>query len=383
MPPLQAKSMGRHVCSKYPSGFDGARANHFVRGRYALFHALQRLEVGRQRGVMVPAYHCRTMIDPIIRAGAHALFYPLQADLSPDLQQLDEQVAAAAVPVKALLLPHYFGYPQHIEPVLDFCRQRGIALIEDCAHAYFGTWRGRTLGTWGDCAIASPSKFFACEDGGTLITAGAERAISPRRRPFVDELRGVYHSLEKAWADRKRRPGEASAGELRQRFESVRQRSPRWSESTESSAEASLSHQYLPALETSRALAWSRCVIRLGNVEQLCESRRDNFAALLEGVKQLPGCRPLFPSLPPGVVPYMFPLLIEQPELRFDWLKQLGVPMYRWDELALAGCPVSEHYRLHLVHLPCHQGLRRADIEWLLSAVKLVMEARPSPQVAA
>lgn len=381
MPPLEAGAIGRSNSARYPSAFSDSAQAVFARGRYALFHALRTLGVDDRHSVMIPAYHCRTMIDPVVHAGAGVALFPLHRDLSPDLDRLSSTLASAERPVKALLLPHYFGWPQDIEPVVAFCRRHGIALIEDCCHAYFGSWRGRMLGTWGDCAIASPSKFFACEDGGAFTTSLLSQPPSLRPRSFVDELRAVFHSAEGALLRRKRRFNAQTPQSLSNRFENIRGRFPQWSNDIED-ARGSLSHHYRPELDATSALVWSRYLVRWSDVEQLCERRRANFTALLDGVKELPNCRPLYSQLPSGIVPYMFPLHIEQPEHRFHWLKHLGTPMYRWDELAVSDCAVSSHYRLRLVHLPCHQAMRAEDIAWLLETLALVLRAQPKAVVA-
>jgi perosamine synthetase len=114
---------------------------------------------------------------------------------------------------------------------------------------------------------------------------------------------------------------------------------------------------------------------RASNVDDLCDRRRANFSHLLKGLSGLRHCRPLFAELPEGVVPYMFPLVVEQPAQRFHWLKHLGVPIFRWDELAESNCRVSAHYRLHLLHLPCHQSMSPAELEWMTLAVSTVMSS--------
>ena len=58
--------------------------------------------------------------------------------------------------------------------------------------------------------------------------------------------------------------------------------------------------------------------------------------------KGLQGCRPLFPVFPKTVVPYMFPLWLDDAERVFFRLKRAGVPIFRWDELAVSDCEVLE-----------------------------------------
>ena len=87
----------------------------------------------------------------------------------------------------------------------------------------------------------------------------------------------------------------------------------------------------------------------------------------------LPHCQALVPKLPADCVPYMFPLRIDHPEVHFFALKQLGVPVWRWDDMAVSDCPVAANYRLQLLHLPCHQELSEQQMSWMTTAVNKVM----------
>ena len=50
--------------------------------------------VGREGALLAPAYHCVTMLDPAMALNADIQLYPLHADLSPDLEKLDELLGA-------------------------------------------------------------------------------------------------------------------------------------------------------------------------------------------------------------------------------------------------------------------------------------------------
>src|SRR5205823_4712706 len=71
----------------------------------------------------------------------------------------------------AILVTHYFGFPQAMASICDFAQRHGIPVIEDCAHAVFGTADGRPIGAWGDYAAVSLMKFFPVYDGGCLASA--------------------------------------------------------------------------------------------------------------------------------------------------------------------------------------------------------------------
>ena len=110
------------------------------------------------------------------------------------------------------------------------------------------------------------------------------------------------------------------------------------------------------------------------DASRLIARRRRHYAAWTQGVAGLAAARPLRPALPDSCVPYMFPLLIDHPEFHFALLKRLGVPIWRWDEMARSDCPVAAAYRLRLLHLPCHQDLSAADMAWMVAAVRAVLE---------
>ena len=111
-------------------------------GRAALFQALRALALPAGSAVLVPTYHCPTMVAPVVHAGLRPVFYGLDEDAAPRLQALD---AAALAGVRALLVAHYFGRPRSLEAERRWCDERGIALIEDCAHCFFGDSRRMVL----------------------------------------------------------------------------------------------------------------------------------------------------------------------------------------------------------------------------------------------
>jgi hypothetical protein len=69
----------------------------------------------------------------------------------------------------------------------------------------------------------------------------------------------------------------------------------------------------------------------------------------------------------------MFPLFIDHPDLHFYALKRLGVPIWRWDEMAVSTCKTANAYRLNLLHLPCHQELNAAQMNWMTCTVSAVL----------
>jgi dTDP-4-amino-4,6-dideoxygalactose transaminase len=69
----------------------------------------------------------------------------------------------------------------------------------------------------------------------------------------------------------------------------------------------------------------------------------------------------------------MFPLYIDHPETHFFALKRLGVPIWRWDDMAVSDCAVAADFRLHLLHIPCHQELTPEQMNWMTGTIQQVM----------
>jgi len=59
-----------------------------------------------------------------------------------------------------------------IKEIAEFCKQKGIILLEDCAHAHGASWNGRKPGTWGDAGMYSfyATKTVSTGEGGMLVS---------------------------------------------------------------------------------------------------------------------------------------------------------------------------------------------------------------------
>lgn len=376
LPPLSLQSLGRERSDLFASLGSDANARFFSRGRYALTEAYRQSGVGKNGALLAPAYHCRTMLDPAIRLGAEIVLYALRPDLSPDLDALKASLAACRRPIKALLVTHYFGFAQILEPLADFCAKHDITLIEDCSHAMFVKAETYTIagsgamGKTGRFCIASPYKFFPCEDGGILwANDGGELPIDQQSAPtLAQELKGLLGSVRRV-RDQNRPPDinlldceiQALADKLALTGRDVREQDTHTSE------------YYVATKEHLEGLAWTRWVMRHTNVVRLAVRRRENYQQWADAVAKLPHCQALFPTLPVDCVPYMFPVQMDHPEVHFFALKQLGVPVWRWDDMAVSGCRIASSYRLKMLHLPCHQELSIDQMSWMTAAVKKVM----------
>ena len=343
----------------------------FMYGRYALAEAYRLAGLTRGTALLAPAYHCLTMLDPAINIGASVLLYPLRPDLSPDLDQLDLIARNSTTPVKALLATHFFGMTQNFDDLKLWCDQHGILLIEDCSHTMFTEdYQATGTGIFGKYVVSSPYKFFASEDGG-LLYAPEEQLLDGTRthsRSLLDEFRGIKRAIER---NRK----SIAATTLHTEIDRIDERLTLLSGNRPAPTELQLAQYEQPTPFFSKsaarksALLSSRWLVHLSLPESIARERRKNYRRWLDAVAGLPNCRPLYPDLPEECIPYMFPLYIEHPDPHFYLLKHLGVPIWRWDELAVSSCLTAHDYRLHLLHLPCHQSLSEEQLQWMIAAM--------------
>ncbi|MFH1662266.1 MAG: DegT/DnrJ/EryC1/StrS family aminotransferase [Candidatus Falkowbacteria bacterium] len=63
---------------------------------------------------------------------------------------------------KVLFAYHQYGFPQDMDKILEFAKEKNLIVIEDCAHAIDSYYKGKRLGTFGDFTIYSFSKWFFC-----------------------------------------------------------------------------------------------------------------------------------------------------------------------------------------------------------------------------
>lgn len=348
------------------------RGLHFTRGRYALGEAYRRAGLDRDGVLLAPAYHCVTMLDPALALGAEVRLYPLTADLAPDPAALDEVAGGTAKPVKALLATHFFGFARDFAWLKQWCDARGIIFVEDCSHTlYSERYQARGAGKHGQFIASSPYKFFPSADGGWLHAPNASTLAGAGTQPagWLAELRGMKQCLAAA---RQPRVGAEEIARLDGQLAALVGQAPKPG-GDERMQRPAQSSQYVAAVAGTAALRSSRWLIAHSSVSATIQRRQANYRRWLQAAAGLPNCRALYPELTEHVVPYMFPLYIDHPMPHFYWLKQLAVPVWRWDELAVSACPVAHDYRLHLLHLPCHQSLSDEEMDWLVAALGKVL----------
>ncbi len=350
-------------------------------GRASILLALEMLGVGSGDKVLVPTYHCPTMIAPVVARGAEAIFYPLNSNGESNLDWIRNQRFQG---VRAILVAHFFGLPQPLAEIRQWCDQNGICLIEDCAHAMFGRSDDRAIGSWGDLAIASLTKFLPVSEGGCLINNMAQLPMPNLDQPKpLNQIRAVFDIIHtSANHGRLKRLGALVRG-FHEFLGKFRTKSLARQLHETSSADGS----EINLVQSHRALTFaSRCIALHATRSRIVAHRREHYFFFAKELSGLTGLRPLRSALPQDCAPYVFPLWIDSPDPGYAELRRLEFPVSRWDRL-WPTVPTMHNdsgieWSHHILQLACHQDLQFDELREMVDTVKRLYTSdavSPSP----
>ena len=130
--------------------------------------------------VITPSLTFVATNHPILMLGAKPVFCDVQEDtLCADAKDIIKKITNKT---RAIVVVHYGGHPVDLDPIKKICKEKGIKLIEDCAHASGTYYKGKHVGTVGDfgCFSFAAIKNLTTGDGGMLVGKN-EKLISKAR----------------------------------------------------------------------------------------------------------------------------------------------------------------------------------------------------------
>ena len=188
----QILESGRLTLGEYTKAFeeDFARlvgTEHAIAvnsGTSAVEMVLRGLRIGAGDSVIVPTNTFFATAAAVIHAGATPIFVDCDETLSLDV---DGVRAALRPDTKAVIVVHIGGFiTPRMHELVELCRERGVLLIEDAAHAQGSSFAGRPAGAFGHAATFSfyPTKVMTSGEGGMIVTNDTE--LAERCRTFRD-----------------------------------------------------------------------------------------------------------------------------------------------------------------------------------------------------
>lgn len=142
--------------------------NHAIalaNGTVALELALYALGIGPGDEVITTSRTFIASASCIVMRGAT----PVPADVDPVSQNITLNTIRPLITsrTRAIICVHLAGWPCDMDPIIEFARERGIKVIEDCAQAHAAAYKGLPVGSLGDVAA-----FSFCQD--KIMTTGGE-----------------------------------------------------------------------------------------------------------------------------------------------------------------------------------------------------------------
>ena len=121
--------------------------------------------------VIAPAItYCSTISYPL-EIGAKVVL----ADVDPRTLEIDSKDVARKMTKKTkVIMPvHLGGYPPNMDPIMELAKENDIVIIEDAAHAFGGSYKGKmsgTIGHFGSFSFHEVKNITSLGEGGIVVT---------------------------------------------------------------------------------------------------------------------------------------------------------------------------------------------------------------------
>lgn len=138
-------------------------------GTGGLIASLTALGVGPGCEVILPAFMWVASVGAVVQTNAIPVLCEVDDSLCMDPADLEKKIT----PRTKLILPiHMAGSPCNMDAIMAAAKKHGIRVLEDCAQANGGTFKGKKLGTFGDMGIFSLqlNKNMTSGEGGLIVT---------------------------------------------------------------------------------------------------------------------------------------------------------------------------------------------------------------------
>ncbi len=333
---------GWYVLGREVAGFEAAWAErcgsrHAVgvgNGMDAIEIALRALDIGPGDEVITTPMTAFATVLAILRAGATPVLADVDADSA--LLSLASVERCLSPKTKAVLLVHLYGQVRDLRRWVEFCAERNVHLVEDCAQSHLAAWDGRPAGSFG---IAGAYSFYPTKNLGAIGDAGMlvlqDDALAERARQLRNYGQSVrYHHPHLGMNSRL---DELQAAILTERLAYL----PEWTARRRSVAEAyraGIRSPHLALLAPPQQPA-----AHVHHLFVLLCAQRDALMAHLErsGVQAL--------------VHYPVPVHHQEPCLQT-----------RRDP---AGLPNAERHAATCVSIPCHPQMTDTEVQAVIAAL--------------
>jgi len=314
----------------------------------ALHLALRVFGFQKGKKVLVPAM--------TFSATASAVLYndliPVFVDSDPDtlgisLEDLDRKYDKDCV---AVIPVHYAGHPVPMDKLVPWARERGLKIIEDCAHTSGSVYKGKPLGTWGDigCFSFEEKKVMTTGDGGMIVSNDPELLKDVKAMRWVGIDKDNWKTA--------------------QEYVTMNKDAYHWFYELRI-----LGYKY-----NMNDLAASIGLAQLKRLPEMNKRRSEIISKYLDGLKDLENIKPAIPYEPQKYVYQMFIIKSDEKEKVILYLKSKGIATgCHYTPLTMqplfkpyaSPCPIAETEYYKIITLPLHADLTNNEVNYIIDTL--------------
>lgn len=342
----------------------------YASGRAALFFAVKTASLPKGSRFLVPAFHCGVEVEAIKRAGYDVDFYNIKKDLGIDFEDLERNIGKQT---RALVVIHYFGFPQNILKIKQFCDKFDLILFEDCAHALYSASKEGLLGSSGDFGIYSLRKTIGLPNGGGLSCNNLKYCAPCAGIKYFDYelLKSTVKSILEYQAQRSLVLS-LILRELFSLYKAVRKNND--INNADLSCTASVNshwHFDVPQCDYHHAIsALSIPLLRKVSFDYIVRKRRINYFLLDGKLGDIKNVMKLSEKLEDGVCPLCYVVVVDNRDRIASELRRKGINPFIFGatlhpSFSIDNYPDIKYLSEKLLGLPVHQQLNEQDINIL------------------
>jgi dTDP-4-amino-4,6-dideoxygalactose transaminase len=317
-------------------------------GTIALLQALRIMEIKKGDRVLIPAYICKIVLLPFLKLGVDIEFYKTDFNLRPVTSDIKSKIDSKT---KALIVVNYFGFPQkNMDAIKAICKKFKIYIVEDNAHGYLSSYKGRLLGTFGDIGFSCAWKVLPMRDGAFLFINNSKLISKlsstnchlPVRLLTLGDIKFCLNSIFIYFENH----GIFPIDHIRGLFKIF--------------SKNKLKIEKKRRLPDSKVSWLSKAIIQKFDYKNIINKRRENFLSWNKFLKGQKGIEIVHTKLEEGVCPQIFPVIVQNTDSFIKKMRDGNVSIYNWPDLPkkIIGNPefkIENFLAQHLFALPIHQ----------------------------
>lgn len=315
----------------------------------ALHLALRSFDFPKGKKVLVPSL--------TFAATATAILYnqliPVFVDSDPTTlgMDLDDMKRKYDEDCVAIMVVHYAGHPVAMDQLMPWASEKGLKVIEDCAHTTGSDYKGKSLGTWGDigCYSFEEKKLMTTGDGGMIVSNTPEHLQDIKAYRWVGIDKDNWKTA--------------------QSYVHANKDAMHWFYEINV-----LGYKY-----NMNDLAASIGLAQLKKLPKMNARRAEIIRMYLDGIEDIEGIKPLLPFEPEKYVYQMFGIRSDKRDDLMIYLKSKGIatgchytpltaqPLFK---PYAKDCDYIENEANKFITLPLHADLTNEEVNYVIKYLK-------------